>query len=98
MNEPNNTNESIFDHLKSIVRDGIGYLSAQIEYLEARTTEFILSSLLFIVLIIFACLSGFTFLVLVGVAIGVWLAQITGSTLISLLILCAIFFLISGPE
>lgn len=89
-------NGSLMDQLKAALRDGIDYGVSRLSYLQARTAELALSSLVFAVLMVAALLLGIAAFVLLNVAAGFWLTHLTGHAGWSLLILGGAYILLGG--
>jgi hypothetical protein len=90
-----NESPSLLDDFRRVVRDGIDYLASALGLLQARLTEYVLSTILFIFLLVFASLlliAGFVFF---NIAIGVALAHALNSVGWSLVILGSVYTLLS---
>lgn len=92
----NQNGTSLIDDLRSVVRDGIDYLASVVALLEARLTQYALSTILFFLLIVFSSLLLIAAFVFFNIAIGVFLARALGSPTLSLLILGSFYFVLSA--
>lgn len=90
------TNESLMDQLKAVLRDGVDYGVSQLAYLQAKAAALAMSSLLFAILIGASVLLGIAAFVLLNVATGFWLTQLTGHAAWALLILGGAYLLLGG--
>ncbi len=93
--ESSNQTGSLIDQLRRVVRDAIDYAASVLRLLQAQMTAMALSSLMFVLMIFFAIVSGLTAFVLVSIAFGIWLSHVTGSAAWSLLIIGAVYGVIS---
>lgn len=87
--------ESFIQQLRKVIKDGLDYLQSLLLLLQARTAEFVLSGILFTVLVSLACIFGLTALILINVVLGIWLAQVLGNPLWSILILALVYVILA---
>ncbi len=87
--------ESLVDQLKSLLHDGAEYLNSVLTLQQARFTSFALSSVLFFVQIMFACVLGLAAFILFNVAIGLGLTQLLGNSLYAVVILGGFYFVLA---
>lgn len=88
-------NSSLSSQLKRVIEDGIDYAQSQLRLLQAQVTAMALSTILFLVLIAFAVLTGIVAFALLSVALGIWLAHLTGGAGWSLLIIGGVYALLA---
>jgi uncharacterized protein (DUF2062 family) len=89
------TTESIIEQLRKVLKDGIDYLGSVLKLQQVRLTSLTLSAAVFVALLFFAGLLGLAAFVLVNVALGMWLSQLLGNPLYSVLILGAVYALLA---
>ncbi len=95
MLETEQSNQSLIQQLRRLVKDAIDYLGSVLSLLQARVAEMALSSLVFAALLVVGGLLGFSGLVLAVVALGFWLTAVTGHVGWALLILAGVLGLAS---
>jgi len=78
---PDHSEDSFIQQLRKVIKDGMDYFQSMITLLQARTTELILSSVFFVFLLALASLFGLAALILFNIILGMWLAQVLGSSL-----------------
>ena len=88
-------NSSFLAQLRRVLEDGMDYAQSQLRLLQAQITSLALSTVLFLVLIASAILTGFVAFALLSVALGIWLAHLTGSAGWSLLIIGGVYALLA---
>ena len=88
-------NSSFLGQIKKMLEDAVNYAKSQLELLQAQFASLALSSVLFIAFIAFASLCGIISFILLSVALGIWLAQILGGAIYSLLIIGGVYALIA---
>lgn len=84
------------EQLKQVLHDGIDYLTSSLTLLQTRLAALAMSSALFFGLLILSGLLALAAFILLTVAFGLWLAHLTNSGAISLLIIGGIYILISA--
>jgi uncharacterized membrane protein len=89
------SNDGIINQLRQVLKDGIDYLHSVIELLQARLTEYALSSVLFIILVCSSALLGLAAFVFLNIALGFWLKGALESTTLSILILGGGYLILS---
>jgi hypothetical protein len=92
----NENSTSLIDDLRSVIKDGIDYLGSVVALLQARLTQYALSTILFFLLIAFSSLLLIAAFVFFNIAIGVGLAHALGNPMWALLILGSFYFLLSA--
>jgi len=92
----NQNGTSLIDDLRSVVRDGIDYAGSVLALLQARLTEYALSTILFFLLIAFSSLLLIAAFVFFNVAIGMGLARWLGNPTWAILILGSFYFVLSA--
>ncbi len=85
------TKEGVVDQLKNLIRDGVEYLNSLLTLQQAKFTSFFLSTVLFVIQILFACLLGLAAFILFNVALGLALAKILGNGLWAVGILGSVY-------
>ena len=96
MDTTETTDQGVIQQLRRVAKDGIDYLGSVLQLAGARAAEMAMSSLVFAALLVFAGILGLGALVLVVVALGFWLTQVTGHVGWALLILGGVLGVIAG--
>ena len=95
----NSTNEpessSFITQLRKVLIDGVDYAASVLALLQAQAAALALSSVTFLSLIFFAILAIIIAFVLLSVALGFWLAHLTGAVGWALLIMGGVYLLIA---
>jgi hypothetical protein len=86
---------TITGQIKGVVRDAIDYLGSTLNLLQARFVELTLSSAVFLALLAVAILFALAALILLNIALGIWLTQIVGNVVWSLVILGGLYSILS---
>lgn len=71
--------DSIIQQLRRVVKDGTDYFASVIALVQARAVEIFLSGAVFMALLALGGLLAVAAIVLLIVALGVWLTNLTGS-------------------
>ena len=87
---------SILDSLKLVIHNGIDYLMSSLSLLQSKMTGLALSAILFLVTLFICFLLALTAFVLLTVALGMWLAQVTGHPAWALVILGFFYALLAA--
>lgn len=94
MDEIENKNDNpLILQLRRVILDAVDYAASALKLVQAQATALALSSAAFVILVLFGILAAIAAFVLLSVAVGMWLAQITGSAGWALLIL-GVFYVI----
>ena len=97
MNETNDTtNSSLVNQLRLVLKDGIDYAGSVLRLLQAQAAALALSSVSFLVLIFFCVGAGVIGFILLSVALGMWLTNVTGHAGWALLIMGGIYFVLAA--
>ncbi len=81
------SDNTIFDQVRRLIKDAVDTFSSAVHLLQARLTNYALSSAVFLALLAAAALLGLAAFVFLNIALGVWLARATGNVMWSVLIL-----------
>jgi len=81
------TDSTLVNQLRRVFKDGVDYLGSVLSLLQARTAEVALSSLVFAALLVFGAILGLGALIVLVVALGFWLTNVTGHVGWALLII-----------
>lgn len=87
---------SILESIKLVLHNGIDYLMSSITLLQARMTGMALSAVVFIVTLFVCLLLALAAFALLTVALGMWLAKVTGHPAWALVILGSFYLLTAG--
>lgn len=87
--------DSFLQQLRKVIKDGLDYLHSILVLFQARTAEWVLSGICFVILVGLAIIFGLTALILFNVVAGIWLAQYFGNPLWAILILAALYTLLA---
>jgi hypothetical protein len=71
---------TLTEQLGIILKNAIDYASSSLRLIQAEAASIALSSVTFLVLVMLTVLAGFVGFILLSVALGIWLAHVTGST------------------
>ncbi len=93
MNEPND--ESLMSQAQRVVRDGVDYAASALRLLQAQATSLALSSVAFLLMVFFGVLAAITSFVLLSIALGMWLTQVTGHAGWALLIMGGVYVVLA---
>jgi hypothetical protein len=88
--------KGLTDQLREVLRDAIDYAQSVLALLQARTAEMALSGVVFVAALIAAAILAMGAIVLLLVALGFWLAHVTGSAAVAVLILGGVAALLAG--
>lgn len=88
--------DKFFDQLRRVIKDGVDYFTSSLTLLQARITDFSLSAVVFVLLILLATLMALAAFVFLNIVFGLWLAQSTGSTSLALSLLGLLYALLAG--
>lgn len=87
---------SILDQLRALIIDSVEIVSTQINLLQAKTAAYVLTVVMFVVLILIALLLGLAGFVLFNISIGFWLKNSLHSLSLTLTILGAFYALLAA--
>ena len=94
-NMSKNFTDSLTEQLRRVLKDAIDYFQSVVTLLQARLTEFALSSVVFLLLLSFASLMALACFLMFNIALGVWISHLTGSAGWSILILGSFYGILS---
>lgn len=86
---------SLLGRLKTFFIDGVEFAAGRMEMLQIQFMERLLSSVLFVFLVIMMFLLALGSFVLLNVGVGIWLAHKTGSAVWSALILGSAYLVLT---
>ncbi len=89
------TPPTFIEQLGLILRNAIDYASSSLRLIQAEAASIALSSVTFLVLVMVTVLTSFVAFILLSVALGIWLAHVTGSAGWALVIM-GVFYAVLG--
>jgi pilus assembly protein TadC len=75
---PHDSKPTFTEQAAAVLRNAIDYASSSIRLIQAEAASLALSSVTFLVLVLLTVLTGFVAFALLSVALGIWLAHVTG--------------------
>lgn len=87
--------DSLMSQARQVVRDGVDYAASALRLLQAQATSLALSSVAFLLLVFFGIIAGITAFVLLSIALGMWLTQVTGHAGWALLIMGGVYMVLA---
>jgi len=95
-NETESPKTKFVDQLGIVLSNAVDYASSSIRLIQAEAAAIALSSVTFLVLVLLAVLTGFVAFCLLSVALGMWLAHVTGSSGLALVIMGGFYAILAG--